>query len=146
DESNTSTTSEIIVMDCENTESGDIDELSVKDKKPYQCPMGDLPPESNVGCDYIGPFLIKDRKSRKPSLSKAWICIFVCMVTKAIHLELVTDLSTANFIACFKRFIARRGKPLLRPHMHLCSKFKFLLVDTLSPKFVLATLTDNLET
>ena len=81
--------------------------------------MGNLPSErvsqcfpfSNTACDYAGPFMLKDRISKKPILTKAWICIFVCMSTKAIHLDLVTNLTSAAFLACLKRFIARRGKP-----------------------------------
>lgn len=63
--------------------------------------MGDLPDErinqcfpfTKVGCDYAGSFYVKDHKTRKPILSKAWDSIFVCTTTKAIHIELVTDLS-----------------------------------------------------
>lgn len=86
----------------------------------YNPLMGDLPQKrlqsntpvfSNVGIDYAGPILIKDRKTRGAKLIKAYICIFVCLVTKAIHLELVTDLTTDAFIAVLKRFISRRGKP-----------------------------------
>lgn len=36
--------------------------------------------------------------------------MFVCFSTKAVHLELVGDLSTAAFLAALKRFVARRGK------------------------------------
>ncbi len=42
---------------------------------------------------------------RKPTILK---CVFVSMSVKAVHLELVSDLT---FIACLRRFIARRGKP-----------------------------------
>ncbi|XP_045471474.1 uncharacterized protein LOC123678479 isoform X2 [Harmonia axyridis] len=89
--------------------------------KPKTCEyiMGNLPSErlsqafpfSYVGCDYAGSFYLKDSKSRKPGIVKAWICIFVCMVTKAVHIELTTELTTQAFFACFRRFIARRGKP-----------------------------------
>lgn len=81
--------------------------------------MGDLPdvrvnnyfPFLNVGIDYGGPFFIKDRKFRGAKITKAYICLFVCMCTKAIHLELVTTLSTDDFLIAFKRFVSRRGKP-----------------------------------
>lgn len=82
--------------------------------------MGDLPknritpspPFHNVGIDYAGPFLLKDRVTRNAKLVKGYICLFVCLVTKAIHLELVEDLSTDCFLAAFRRFISRRGRPL----------------------------------
>ncbi|XP_035209891.1 uncharacterized protein LOC118184340 [Stegodyphus dumicola] len=40
-----------------------------------------------------------------------YVSIFVCFSTKAVHLELVSDLSTSTFLAALKRFITRRGKP-----------------------------------
>lgn len=63
----------------------------------------------NVGIDYCGPFHIKGRRNQPPI--KCYICIFVCMATKAAHLELVTDLTTEAFIAALKRFWAKRGYP-----------------------------------
>lgn len=86
----------------------------------YNPLMGNLPPERlqfntpafyNTGLDYAGPILIKDRSTRNAKMIKSYICLFVCLVTKAIHLELVTDLTTKSFLSTFKRFIARRGKP-----------------------------------
>lgn len=68
-------------------------------------------PFSTVGVDYAGPFLVKDRKGRGCKTFKSYICLFICFSTKALHLELVTNLSTDNFIAAFRRFVARRGKP-----------------------------------
>lgn len=81
--------------------------------------MGDLPKErvqetrcfNRVGVDYGGPFLLKSSNLRKAPIVKAYIGVFVCMVTKAVHLELVTSLSTEAFIMTLKRFIARRGNP-----------------------------------
>ena len=47
---------------------------------------------------------------RKPVVVKAYICVFVSLTVKAIHLELVSDLTTEAFVAALRRFIARRGK------------------------------------
>uniref|UniRef100_A0A182ND84 Integrase catalytic domain-containing protein n=1 Tax=Anopheles dirus TaxID=7168 RepID=A0A182ND84_9DIPT len=59
---------------------------------------------------YCGPILLKPAH-RKAAAQKAYICIFVCMSTKAVHLELVCDLSTASFLKALDRFIWRRNKP-----------------------------------
>jgi len=77
--------------------------------------MGDLPaarvlpllPFAKSGVDYAGPLNIKISRNKT---SKAYLCVFVCFVTKAVHLEIVSDLSTAAFLNSLKRFIARRGK------------------------------------
>ncbi|XP_035207286.1 uncharacterized protein LOC118182107 [Stegodyphus dumicola] len=65
--------------------------------------------------DYAGPYSIKSqvgRRTAKTKTFKCYISIFVCFLkTKAVHLELVSDLSTSTFLAALKRFIARRGKP-----------------------------------
>ncbi|XP_043480294.1 uncharacterized protein LOC122509993 [Leptopilina heterotoma] len=37
------------------------------------------------------------------------LAVFVCFATKAVHLELASDLTTEAFLACLKRFFARRG-------------------------------------
>ncbi|GFS54320.1 integrase catalytic domain-containing protein [Trichonephila clavipes] len=91
--------------------------------KPITCEqiMGNLPKErvrenfpfDCSGIDFIGPFWIKNNKQRKSSLYKIYVSIFVCFVTKAVHFELVSDLTTQTFIASLKRFIARRGRPSL---------------------------------
>lgn len=70
------------------------------------------PPFFNCGVDYAGPFYIKDKKSRGCKTIKCYICLFVCFATKAVHLELVGNLTTEMFLAALKRFISRRGKPL----------------------------------
>lgn len=62
-----------------------------------------------TGVDYAGPIEIVERYKSRTNKSKAWIAVFVCLVTRAIHLDAVTDLSSAAFIACYERFIFRRG-------------------------------------
>lgn len=66
-------------------------------------------PFLKTGCDFAGPLNIILNRYRGTRTQKAYICLFICLATKAIHLELVSDLSTANFLQAFKRFLARRG-------------------------------------
>ena len=83
--------------------------------------MGQLPPErvtpdlvfSRVSVDYAGPLYIKYGYVRKPTVVKAYVAVFVSLSIKSVHLELVSDLTTDAFIACLRRFIARRGRPSL---------------------------------
>ena len=65
-----------------------------------------------VGIDYSGPVLIKRGHVRRPTVIKAYVCVFVSLTMKAVHLELVSDLTSEAFTACLRRFIARRGRPL----------------------------------
>ncbi|XP_043063213.1 uncharacterized protein LOC122319685 [Drosophila yakuba] len=65
----------------------------------------------HTGLDYAGPIAIKESKGRTPRIGKAWFSIFVCLTTKALHIEVVSELTTKAFIAAFQRFIARRAKP-----------------------------------
>ena len=50
---------------------------------------------------------------RKPIIVKTYICVFVSLSVKAIHLELVSDLTSEAFIACLRRFVSRCGYPSL---------------------------------
>ncbi|XP_052567192.1 uncharacterized protein LOC128093655 [Culex pipiens pallens] len=62
------------------------------------------------GVDYCGPFYIKSPiRNRAPT--KAYVAIFVCFATRAVHIELVSDLSTQAFLSALRRFVARRGRP-----------------------------------
>ena len=90
-----------------------------KSARPRPPLMGQLPPArvtpdivfSNVGVDYAGPVLIKLGAVRRPTVIKAYIAVFVSLSVKAVHLELVSNLSTEAFLACLRRFVSRRGKP-----------------------------------
>lgn len=64
---------------------------------------------TRTGVDYAGPVMIRSALGRFPKLTKAYISVFVCLVTRAIHLELVSDETTEAFIAAFRRMVARRG-------------------------------------
>jgi transposase InsO family protein len=47
---------------------------------------------------------------RSKTIIKGYIAIFVCFATKAVHIELVTSLTTEAFLAALRRFIAHQGK------------------------------------
>ena len=68
------------------------------------------PPFTFIGLDYLGPLFILD----DTNLKKNWVCFFTCLNIRAVHIEVhVEDISTECFIACLRRFIARRGTPSL---------------------------------
>lgn len=81
--------------------------------------MGNLPaprvreaiPFAHTGIDFAGPFYIKEKKYRNQKRIKVYICIFICMSIKAVHIELVSDLSFDAFTSALRRFVARRGIP-----------------------------------
>ena len=68
------------------------------------------PPFSCTGVDYFGPLLVRQGRSNK----KRYGCLFTCLTSRAIHLELAADLTTSSFINAFRRFIARRGSVVQR--------------------------------
>jgi hypothetical protein len=65
-------------------------------------------PFLNAGIDYVGPFEIKYGNTRSKTTTKCYIALFICMATKATHLELVSNLTSEVLIAALKCFIARR--------------------------------------
>lgn len=69
------------------------------------------PPFHITGVDFAGPVYIKDKAGRGCKTIKAYIALFICFSVRAIHLELVSELSTEAFLLCLRRFISRRGKP-----------------------------------
>jgi hypothetical protein len=85
----------------------------------YPQKMSDLPrtrleairPFHNTIVDYAGPFLIKSSYTRNSGKIKSYLVLFICMSTRAAHLDLVTSLTTEAFLNVFKRFYSRRGIP-----------------------------------
>ncbi|XP_059049990.1 uncharacterized protein LOC131844997 [Achroia grisella] len=82
--------------------------------------MGSLPrnrvtvtsrPFEKIGVDFAGPIEVKLSRVRRSLIGKGYICVFVCFTTKAVHLELASDLTTETFLACLRRLISRRGLP-----------------------------------
>ena len=62
--------------------------------------------------DYIGPLYIKSysnvaSEGDAPTTKKVWVCLFTCFAVRAVHLELIEDMSAEEFLLCFRRFIAR---------------------------------------
>ena len=82
--------------------------------------MADLPKErleervfpfANTGVDYFGPFEVRFmRKSMK-----RWFCLFTCLTTRAVHVEVVPSLEADACLAAITRFNARRRKPNILP-------------------------------
>ena len=84
--------------------------------RPHQQKMGNLPetrlsvnevPFTHTGTDCFGPFMIKRARSE----IKRYGCIFTCMNTRAIHIEVLESLDTDSFVNALRRFIARRNQP-----------------------------------
>lgn len=74
--------------------------------------MGELPeqrivptkPFYNCGVDYAGPFCIKSSTLIRAKV-EAYLGTFVCFATRAVHFEVVSNLTTECFLNCLKRFI-----------------------------------------
>jgi len=58
----------------------------------------------HTGVDYADPIAVQIARSRG---YKAYIALFICLTTKVLHLELVSDYSFATFIAAYQRFVSR---------------------------------------
>ncbi|XP_011262404.2 uncharacterized protein LOC105255050 [Camponotus floridanus] len=77
--------------------------------------MDDLPrvtpgkPFLDVGIDYVGPVQLRTARGRGHRSYRAFIAIFVCLRTRAVHLEPMSDYTTDAFLAALRRFTSRRG-------------------------------------
>ena len=64
-------------------------------------------PFTHTGLDYFGPFEVK----LLLRTLKIWCCLFTCLITRAVHMEIAQSLDTESCLAAVTRFIARRGYP-----------------------------------
>jgi len=79
--------------------------------------MGNLPQERvtparpflRTEVDYASPILIWTGKGRGHRAHKGFIAVFVCLSSKAVHLELASDYTAEAFLAAFRCFVSRRG-------------------------------------
>lgn len=83
--------------------------------------MGNLPRQrllpggytfETTGVYYSGAITCASRQGRGCRLVKVYIAIFICLTTKAVHLELEGDFTSNKYFLALYRFISRRGKPI----------------------------------
>lgn len=68
------------------------------------------PPFTSVGVDTFGPWSVITRRTRGGvSNSKRWAILFSCLTTRAVHLEVVEEMSSSSFINALRRFVSLRG-------------------------------------
>ncbi|XP_033762808.1 uncharacterized protein LOC117344237 [Pecten maximus] len=69
------------------------------------------PPFSFIGIDVFGPWTVLSRKTRGGQAhSKRWAVIFTCLVIRAIHIEVIQEMTSSSFINALRRFISLRGE------------------------------------
>ena len=59
--------------------------------------------------DFAGPYSTIQNHGRK--WHKHYLCLFTCMVSRAIHLEMAYGIDTDSFLNTFSRMMNRRGVP-----------------------------------
>ena len=89
--------------------------------KPFATPrIPQLPPERvseeppliNMGLDFAGPLYMRiPSQSEGKESEKVYVALFSCASTRAVHLELVENLSVPIFLQAFRRFTSQRGLP-----------------------------------
>ena len=69
--------------------------------------MQDVHPFTYTGVDFTGALYVKDGSQEV----KVYLCLFTCATTRAIHLEIVQDLTADTFLLAFRKFAGRRSLP-----------------------------------
>ena len=84
--------------------------------KPYRAPdppplpkvrVAESPPFTVTGVDFTGALYVKTGGQER----KVYICLFTCAATRAVHLEVVSDLTVDTFLLAFRRFSSRKSLP-----------------------------------
>ena len=65
------------------------------------------PAFTNTGIDFAVPLFVKRGTKEKGDVEKVYIALYTCGSSKAVHLDVVPDLSAETFIRSFRRFICR---------------------------------------
>ena len=74
---------------------------------PMERLIPDKPPFTYVGVDYFGPLYVKSGRKHL----KRYGCLFTCLCTRAVHVEIAHSLNTDSFMGALQRFVSRRGQP-----------------------------------
>ena len=72
--------------------------------------MNLIKPFRHVGVDFTGHFWVKDEVSDKSI--KMFVLVFTCLNIRAVHFELLPDMSTRSFVLAFQRFCNLYSVPL----------------------------------
>ena len=92
--------------------------------------MKEAPPFFNVGIDFAGPLF---HRSKSGEMEKCYVVLYVCCTSRAIHLDLVEDLSGPTFVRSMQRFTACRGTPdLINSDNAKTFKFTHKLLERLA--------------
>lgn len=68
-------------------------------------------PFQTIGIDFTAHLIVRSSNRKNTHKKKVYVTIFICFVSKAVHLEIVENLTTQAFLEAFERFSARRGLP-----------------------------------
>ena len=64
---------------------------------------------AQTAVDFGGPFVtVQGRRTRR---QKRYLCLFTCLASRAVHLEMAYALDTDSFLNAFYRMVNRRGLP-----------------------------------
>ena len=72
--------------------------------------VSEAPPFSHVTVDFAGSLYAKRDQG---IMNNCYIVLFSCCITRAVHLELIHDLTALNFIHVLRKVCVRRGTPKL---------------------------------